>query len=191
MKADNVDIGERWYIAYTLARHEKSIAHRLSLENMHCYVPLYSETRMWRQRRVEVSLPLFPCYVFVRMRFEARLRLLSVPGVVRLLTASGSAIIFPDEEMDALRSLLTKWKATPCPFHSSGRRVRLKSGPFAGLEGTILQRNGKRKLIVTLDLIASAMLLDVDTEDTVLCHEAASSSQGRRGALVADRLGLA
>lgn len=160
---------ERWYIAYTLARHEKAIAQRLSLEAVPCFVPLYSEKRMWRQRRVELTLPLFPCYVFVKMRLEAKTRLLSAPGVVRLLTASGAAVVFSDEEMDALQSLLKKWKARPCPLHSSGKRVRLKSGPFAGLEGTIVQRNGKRKLIVTLDLISSAMLLEVETADTQLC----------------------
>ncbi len=159
---------EHWYIAYTLARHEKAIAQRLSLEKMPCYVPLYSETRMWRQRRVKLELPLFPCYVFVRMRLETKARLLAAPGVIRLLTASGAAVVFPDEEMDALKAILQRWNARPCPSHSSGRRVRVKSGPFAGLEGTIVQRNGKRKLIVTLDLITSSMLLDVDAEDTQL-----------------------
>lgn len=159
----------RWYIAYTLARHEKAVAQKLSFEKIPCYVPLYAETRMWRQRRVELSLPLFPCYVFVRMRLETRGRLLSSPGVVRLLTASGAAVVFPDEEMEALQSLLKRWRAKPCPFHSTGRRVRLRSGPFAGLEGTILKRKGKRKFVVTLDLINSAMLLDVDAEDAQLC----------------------
>ncbi len=160
---------EQWYVAYTLARHEKAIAQRLSLEKMPCFVPLYSEIRMWRRRRVELTLPLFPCYIFVKMCFETRARLLSKPGVVRLLTASGTAVVISDEEMTALQTLLKKWKARPSPLHSSGKRIRLRSGPFAGLEGTIVQRNGKRKLIVTLDLISSAMLLDVEASDTQLC----------------------
>ena len=157
-----------WYIAYTLPRHEKAIAQRLKVENIVCYVPLYSETRMWRQRKVNLELPLFPCYVFVKMFFETRARLLSTPGVVRLLTVNGAAIVFPNEEMDALQSSLKKWSARPYPFHTSGKRIRLKSGPFAGLEGTILRRSGKRKLIVNLDLIKSSMLLDLDIADAQL-----------------------
>ena len=160
---------QHWYIAYTLPRHEKAVAQRLGSENIHCYVPLYSETHTWRQRRVKVELPLFPCYVFVKIRPETKARILSSPGLIRLLTASGgAAAVFPDEEMDALQSSLKRWSARPYPFHRSGKRIRLKSGPFAGLEGTILRRNGKRKLIVTLDLISSAMLLDIDMADAQL-----------------------
>jgi transcription antitermination factor NusG len=159
---------QHWYIAYTLPRHEKAIAQRLSYEQIPCYLPLYSETRMWRQRRVKVELPLLPCYVFVKMHLEIKARLLSAPGVVRLLATSGAAVVFPDEEMDALQSCLKRWSARPCPFHSSNKRIRLKSGPFAGLEGSILRRNGKRKLIVTLDLINSSMLLDIDAADAQL-----------------------
>jgi transcription antitermination factor NusG len=156
---------QHWYIAYTLPRHEKAIAQRLGGEKIPCYVPLYSETRMWRERRVKLELPLFPCYVFAKMHPETKARLLSAPGVVRMLAVSGAPVVFPDEEMDALQSTLSTWSAQPCPFHCSGKRVRLKSGPFAGLEGKIVRRNGKRKLIVTLDRIKSSMLLDIDLAD--------------------------
>jgi transcription antitermination factor NusG len=159
---------EHWHIAYTLPRHEKAIALRLKVEEIPCYVPLYSETRTWKERGVKLELPLFPCYVFAKMLPENRNRLLSAPGVIRLLTVSGAPVVFPDEEMDALQSALRSWRARPCPFHSSGKRIRLKSGPFAGLEGTILRRKGKRKLIVTLDLIDSSMLLDIDAADAQL-----------------------
>jgi transcription antitermination factor NusG len=159
---------QHWYVAYTMPKHEKAIAERLKTDEIPCYVPLYSEARTWRQRKVKIDLPLFPCYVFVKMSLKTKARLLSAPGVVRLLSASGSAVIFPDEEMDVLQSSLKKWRARPYPFHSSGKRVRLKSGPFAGLQGTIIRRDGMRKLVVTLDLINSSMLLDVDISEAQL-----------------------
>lgn len=159
---------QNWYVAYTLPKHEKAIAQRLRADNITCYVPLYAETRTWRRRRVDLELPLFPCYVFVKMVLKAKARLLSAPGVIRLLTVSGGAVVFPNEEMDALQSSLKRWSARPYPFHSSGKRIRLKSGPFAGLEGTIVRRSGKRKLIVTLDRIRSSMLLDIDVADAQL-----------------------
>ena len=157
-----------WHIIYTLPRHEKAIAERLGVETVPCYVPLYSEMRMRRRRRVNLELPLFPCYVFVKMRLESKARLLSTPGVIRLLTASGEAVVFSDEEMDVLQFSLKTLSARPHPLHTCGKRIRLKHGPFAGLEGTILRRNGKRKLIVTLDCIQSSMLLDIDSADAQL-----------------------
>lgn len=159
---EQANVPQHWYVAYTLPKHEKAIAHRLGMEEISCYVPLYSETRKWRERKVKLELPLFPCYVFVRMPFGTRARLLSTPGVIRLVATCGAAVVFPDEEMDALQSSLKIWNARPYPFHNSGKRIRLKSGPFAGLEGTILRRDGKRKLIVNLDLINSSMWLNID-----------------------------
>jgi transcription antitermination factor NusG len=60
------------------------------------------------------------------------------------------------------------WKATPYPFLTAGKQVRITSGPFAGLEGRILRRKGKLRLLVTLELIQSAMLLELDAAEAQL-----------------------
>ena len=163
----NVDT-QRWYVAYTLPRHEKAVAHRLWIQKISSYVPLYTEERHWHDRRLKVELPLFPGYVFVRMAFAERVHVLSHPGVIRLLTANGEIAAIPDPEMQQLQECVATWKAQPFPFFISGKRVRVKSGPFAGLEGTIVRRHGKRKLVVTLDLIHSAMTLDLDATQAQL-----------------------
>jgi transcription antitermination factor NusG len=157
-----------WCVAYTVPRHEKAVASRLSSQEIMSYVPLYSEVRCWRRRRLQVELPLFPGYVFVRMLLADRIRVLSQPGVIRLLAVNGHMAVVPDDEIQSLQSSLATWKAKPYPFLTSGKKVRIKSGPFAGLEGTILRRNGKRKLLVTLELIHSAMLLDLDAAEAQL-----------------------
>ena len=158
----------RWYVVYTLPRHEKAVANRLISQRITSYLPLYSTVRCWNQRRVEVELPLFPGYVFVRMLLSDKIRILSRPGIIRLLSANGNLVVFSDEEMESLQSSLAIWKAKPYPFLTSGKQVRIKSGPFAGLEGTILRRKGKMRLLVTLDLIQSAMLLEVDAAEAQL-----------------------
>ena len=157
-----------WCVAYTVPRHEKAVASRLSSQEIASYVPLYSEVRCLRRRQFHVELPLFPGYVFVRMLIADRIRVLSQPGVVRLLAVNGQMAVVPDEEIQSLQSSLARWKAKPYPFLTSGKRVRIKSGPFAGLEGTILRRNGKRKLLITLELIHSAMTLDLDAAEAQL-----------------------
>ena len=158
----------RWYVAYTLPRHEKAVANRLISQNVESYLPLYSAGHGWNHRRVEVELPLFPSYVFIRMLLSDRIRILSRPGIIRLLSVSGNLAVFPDQEMENLQTSLATWKATPYPFLTSGKKVRLKSGPFAGLEGTILRRKGKMRLVVTLDLIQRAILLELDAAEAQL-----------------------
>lgn len=157
-----------WYAAYTLPRHEKAVAARLTQQKVESYLPVYSAMRCWNHRRAEVELPLFPGYVFVKMRLADRTQVLSRPGIIRLVSVSGSPVVLPDEEMERLQLSLMVWKAKPYPFLTDGKQVRIRSGPFAGLEGRILRRKGNMRLLVTLDLIHSAMLLELDASEAQL-----------------------
>jgi transcription antitermination factor NusG len=158
----------RWYAAYTLPRHEKAVAERLVQQKVESYLPLYSAVRCWNHRRIELELPLFPGYVFVKMLLADRIRVLSRPGIIRLVSFSGSPAVLPDEEIEGLQSSLMIWKAKPYPFLTAGKQVRIHSGPFAGLQGRILRRKGKMRLVVTLELIQSAMLLELDAAEAQL-----------------------
>ena len=158
----------RWYAAYTLPRHEKAVADRLVQQRVESYLPLYPAVRCWNHRRVEVSLPLFPGYVFVKMFLTDSGRILSRPGIIRLVSFNGGPAVLPDEEIETLKASLRVWKATPYPFLTAGKQVRIRSGPFAGLQGRILRRKGKMRLLVTLELIQSAMLLELDAAEAQL-----------------------
>jgi transcription antitermination factor NusG len=158
----------QWHAAYTLPRHEKAVADRLTSQGIESYLPLYSVARCWNHRRVEVELPLFPGYVFVKMLSADRIRVLSRPGIIRIVSFSGKLAVLPDDEIERLRSSLMIWKATPYPYLTSGKQVRINAGPFSGLEGRILRRKGKLRLLVTLDLIQSAMLLELDAAEVQL-----------------------
>lgn len=155
-------------MVYTLLRHEKAVADRLKDQGVETYLPLYSSIRDWNHRRVEVELPLFPGYVFVKMIITDRVRVLAHPGVIRLVGFNGSAVALPDGEVEKLRSSLAFWKAEPYPFLVAGKQVKIKSGPFAGLVGRIIRRKGKMRLIVSLDFIQRAILLEMDAAEAQL-----------------------
>lgn len=164
----NLDIEPLWYVAYTLPRHEKSITDRLIYQNIESYLPLYTSIRRWNRRLVEVELPLFPSYVFVKMFIKDRIRVLKYPGVIRFVGFNGNATSLPEGEVEKLRSLLTAWKAEPYPFLTAGAQIRIKSGPFAKLEGRIIRRKGKQRLIVSLEFIQRAILLEMDAVEAQL-----------------------
>jgi transcription antitermination factor NusG len=164
----NLGVRPHWYVAYTLPRHEKSIADRLIHQNVETYLPLYSSVRKWNRRLVEIELPLFPGYVFVKMVITDKVWVLSHPGVIRLVGFKGNAVALPDGEVERLRSLLVVWKAEPYPFLTAGKQIRVKSGPFANLEGRIVRRKGKMRLIVSLELIQRAILLEMDAFEAQL-----------------------
>jgi len=164
----DVDTRPHWYVVYTLPRHEKVIADRLSCQEVETYLPLYCSMRDWNHRRVEIEVPLFPGYVFVKMIITNKVRVLSQPGVIRLVSFNGSATALPDGEVERLQSSLAIWKAEPYPFLAAGKQVRIKSGPFAGLVGRIIRRKGKMRLIVSLDFIQRAVQLEMDAAEAQL-----------------------
>jgi hypothetical protein len=74
----------RWYAAYTCANHRKRAAAELGVRDVEHFLPLYSSVRRWKDRRVQLELPLFPGYIFVRLALCDRLRVVQIPSVVRL-----------------------------------------------------------------------------------------------------------
>jgi len=169
--SDLVGSGEvlsHWYAAYTLPRHEKAVAGRLLREEIETYLPLYWAVHRWNLRTVKVELPLFPGYVFVRMLITDRARVLAQPGVIRLVGSNGKAAALPDSEIETLRSTLAVYRAEPFPFLTAGKKIRVRSGPFAGLEGRIIRRKGKIRLVASIDLIQRSILLELDAAEAQL-----------------------
>src|SRR5437899_3083483 len=150
-----------WYAAYTLPRHEKAVAEQLGFRQVETYLPLYLSARRWAERRALVEVPLFPGYVFVRISASQRIRVIEHPSVLRLVTFNGRPAPLPDGEIERLRAALELGKAEPFPFLIPGKRIRVRSGPLAGLEGTILRRKGRMRLVVSVEAIQRSIILDL------------------------------
>jgi len=130
------------------------------------FLPLYESVRIWKDRRVKLQLPLFPGYVFVRLALRDRLRVLQVPSVVRLVGFNGHPAALPDREIEALRaSVAMQLRAEPHPYLTVGRRVRIKSGPLAGVEGILTRKKNAFRVVLSLDFILRSAAVEVDISD--------------------------
>jgi transcription antitermination factor NusG len=155
-----------WYVAYTSANHEKRVAEQFAVRSVEHFLPLYASLRRWKDRRVKLELPLFPGYVFVRLALCDQLRLLQVPGVARLVGFNGAPAALPTEEIEALKKgLACGVRAEPHPFLTVGRRVRVKAGPLVGLQGILVKRTNRSRLVVSMELIHRAMAVQIDEAD--------------------------
>jgi len=156
----------RWYAVYTCANHEKRVAAEVAKRGIEHFLPIYSSVRRWKDRRVNLELPLFPGYLFVRMPLRDRLRVLQVPSVARLVGFNGQPAALPEVEMDILRSGLTgETHVMPHPFLTVGRRVRITSGPFRGLEGVLKRKKKNLRIVLSLELIQQSVAVEVDQAD--------------------------
>jgi len=157
---------QRWYAAYTSANHEKRVAEQLVQRSVAHFLPLYASIRKWKDRRVELNLPLFPGYVFVQMALRDRLQVLQIPGVANLVGFGGTPTALPEGEIEALRtSLGSGVRAEPHPFLTAGRRVRVKAGPLAGLQGILVRRKSKARFVLSVDLVMRSIAVEIDETD--------------------------
>jgi transcription antitermination factor NusG len=161
-----IHLEPRWYVAQTCSRHEKRVAEQLSARRIENFLPLYEMVSRWKDRRVRVQLPLFAGYVFVRVPLQERLRALEIPSVARLVGFGGLPAPLPDDEMEAMRNgLAGQLRAEPHPYLTVGRRVRIKFGPLAGLQGILLRKKASYRFVLSLELIHRSIVVDVDAGD--------------------------
>lgn len=157
--------GAHWYAVHTRARHEKVVAGRLREQGIATFLPLINQVHRWSDRTKSVEVPLFSCYVFVRIlpTNEDRLRVCKVDGVFQVLGNRGEAMAIPDEQIEAVRAVVGQaapW--SPHPFLKIGQRVRVRGGAMDGVEGALLAVNGDRTLVVSVDVIQRSLAVRIE-----------------------------
>src|SRR2546428_9689839 len=157
--------GESWYAVQTRARHERVVVQRFRDQGLTTFLPLVTEVHRWSDRRKLVELPLFSCYVFVKIMptNEDRLRVLRTDSVFNLVGASRQGTAIPDEQIDAVRTIVEErvtWQ--PYPFIKIGQRVRIRGGALDGVEGVLVSRNGERSVVVSVDAIQRSLSVRVE-----------------------------
>ncbi len=92
--------------------------------------------------------------------------MLQTLGVVNLVSTGGKAAVLREEEVERLRACsLRSSDIEPHPYLRIGHRVRVKHGPFAGWEGTLLEKCNARRLIITVDQIMKSVAINLHGAD--------------------------
>ena len=166
-----------WYAGYTAARHEKRVAEHFEQRGVEHFLPLYETVHRWNNGRHRVSLPLFPGYIFVRIALQERLRVLEVPGFVRLVGFNALPQPLPESDINKMREGLSRGvMAEPYPYLTAGTRVEIRRGPLAGMTGILLRRQNKYRVVISVDLIMRALVVEVAAEDVVPARKSARMS---------------
>jgi transcription antitermination factor NusG len=159
-------IAFNWYAACTRSRHEKTVAAHLGTRAIEHFVPTYEAVRRWKDRRKRLELPLFPGYIFVRIRSRERLSVLVVPGVTRLVGFENRPIALRDEEIEKLKTIVSqRLHAEPHPYLVVGRRVRITRGSLQGMEGVLIRKKNRFRFLLSIDLIQQSATIEIDSAD--------------------------
>jgi len=162
----NPEVIPQWYAVYTRSRHEKQVHAQLQGRSIQSFLPLYETIHRWKDRKMRVQLPLFPGYVFVRIMLDRQLEVLQVPGVARIVGFNGRPVALNEEEIIALQEGLSHGTcATPHPYLRTGQRVKLKRGPFQGLEGILLRKRGELRVVISIEMLQRSVAVNIERSD--------------------------
>jgi len=153
-----------WYVLYTRHQHEKTVAQILTSKGFEIFLPLYSTARRWQDRTKLISSPLFPCYVFLKGGLERRLDIMKTPGVHSLVSTAGQPSAIPPTEIEAIQRVVESGAcARPYPFFECGDRMRVKSGPLAGIEGILIRKKNLYRLVLSINMLGKAAAVEIDS----------------------------
>lgn len=175
----------RWYAVYTYPRHEKSVLEHFESKSLESFLPTVITESRWKDRRVRLQTPIFPGYIFTRINASQRSKVLSSPGVIRMLCFNGMPAPIDDAEIESVKLCLERGTVLgSCSLLELGDRVRVKAGVLEGLEGHISRCKNDRRLIVPITLIHQSVTIEIDVQLLELVNVEAdgrSRSLGRQG----------
>lgn len=155
-----------WWALYTRHQHEKVVAEMLGLKGFEVFLPLYESLRRWKDRKKLLSLPLFPCYVFVRGGLNRKLQVVTTPGVHMILYRGERVATIPEPEIQAIqRAVEGPYRVEPHPFLACGARVRVTRGPLEGVVGVLARKKNLYRLVLSVEMLARSVGVEIDASD--------------------------
>jgi transcription antitermination factor NusG len=162
LKSGGIETGN-WYAVYTRHQHEKKVAESFAGNGIEVFLPLYETVRRWKDRDKHLLLPLFSCYVFLRVAIQRRADILSTPGVHSFVMTGNQLASISHLEIEALRRASeSRLRIEPHPFVNVGDRVRITSGPLLGIEGIVIREKKVCRLILSAQLLEKSVAIEVD-----------------------------
>jgi transcription antitermination factor NusG len=155
-----------WWALYTRHQHEKTVADMLANKGFDVFLPVYESMRRWKDRQKLLSLPLFPCYVFVRGGLNRKLQVVSTPGVHMILSRGEQIAVVPELEILAIRAAVEgHYRVEPHPFLKCGDQVRVVRGSLEGVHGILTRKKNSLRLVLSVDMLAQSVSVEVSASD--------------------------
>jgi transcription antitermination factor NusG len=153
-----------WFAVQTRPRHEKKVARSFQEKEIKAFLPLFSSTHCWSDRRRVIHAPLFPSYLFIQVSDsqDTRVPILRTSGVIGIVGNRGAGAAIPEEQIQAVRAILEQGiPFTSFPFLNAGQCVRIRGGSLDGLQGILVAKNGDQSLVVSVEIIQRSLAIRV------------------------------
>lgn len=152
----------RWYALQVRSSYEHMSDKILIGKGYETFLPTYAPQAA-RSAASPRELALFPGYLFCRFVSATVEKIVTTPGVIRIVGAGRVPIPVDDQEIENVRGVIHSglprqpWRTLP-----EGSRIRIESGPMKSVEGVLLSSGTSRRLIITITLLQRAIAVELD-----------------------------
>ena len=153
-----------WFVAHTRPRCEKKVAQYCEELGIATTLPCYRSVRKYRGKTVSFEKPLFPGYVFLQARPEQRAKIFQSDYVANILVVHDQ-VLFEQQLRDVLQALDSGLEIVLAPEVGKGTRVKIRTGPLAGMDGWVEERYGFDTVLLRLDFIGQAAAVKLNAGD--------------------------
>tara|TARA_X000001036_G_C20635086_1_gene788756 strand:- start:382 stop:849 length:468 start_codon:yes stop_codon:yes gene_type:complete len=136
---------KKWFVICTKRRQEIKVSQHLNKIGVTNYCPTTTFLKNYSDRKKKIKQPILPSYVLVNLDEKYRDLVFSVPGVLRYLFLLGRPAIVSSREIKLMQDNLKGiYDAIELKTQSVGSFFKVPDGPFAGIDGTLIESNKTR-----------------------------------------------
>jgi transcriptional antiterminator RfaH len=141
-----------WYAVNAKSRQESVAELNLRRLGLETFYPQLKQTKLIRRRRQTSITSLFPGYLFAKFAIEKHCRAVSYArGVRKVVTFGQAPAIVDDEIIESIkRSLEDGYVTLLHPRFRPGQSVRIKEGPFQGIDAVFEREMSDQERVVLL-----------------------------------------
>lgn len=166
-----------WYLLYTRPKHEKKVAHLLTLKNIYVFLPTHGTIRQWNDRKKFIREPLFPSYTFVYINnMKEYFTGQDIDGVVGYVKFGNTPARVDETVVNSIK-IITESNADLAIYYNQfdkGQTLIIQEGPLKGVSCEMIEHKGREKALVRVALLQRSIILDIKAAQ--LSHVDAKSS---------------
>jgi len=167
--------GGRWVVLHVIQRHEKSAAQFLYGKGYEVFLPTYAGRSTKPPENSTEATPLFPGYVFCRGNEQSRGRMITTPGLIRIVSFGGKVAYLRDNEIAALKQMCSSGRNYgPHPFVQEGKIIEVVNGPLKGIVGTVVRMNKNNRVVITIDFLMKSVFAEINRGDILVSRSASA-----------------
>ncbi len=168
MAAGNNIAVKHWHALYTKPRQEFKAAIQLESVSIENYLPTFTVTKKWSDRKKKITEPLFRGYIFVHADEKDRVLAVSQKAIVKTIFFDGKPAVIPDWQIAGIKKMLSD---SPDVFVSNkietGTKVKIVDGPFKDVIGVVTNIQEDKWLSVSVELLRCSIMVRL-TKESIL-----------------------